>query len=170
MLSELSPSEYNPYYAMYIEKAMHKNIVEGLGISKEDFIIFVKGLSDDKLVYAYEDGKWTIAEVLLHLIDTERIFVYRALRFARNDKSPLVGFDQDAYVPNTNANDYTKQELIEEFTAVRNHSIALFKSFTATMSSRIGEASGSPMSARAVGYIITGHQIHHFTVIKERYV
>ncbi len=170
MLSQLKEEEFNPYYGTYISKAEHSNIVEGLEKSQQEFVDFVTSIPDEKLTYAYADGKWAIAEVLQHLIDTERIFSYRALRFARNDKTPIMGFDQDDFVPYSNANNYSKTDLITDFTAVRNNSISLFRSFTDEMLLRIGEASGSPMSTRAAGYILSGHQKHHFEVINERYL
>ncbi|MEW7291895.1 DinB family protein [Aquimarina sp. 2304DJ70-9] len=170
MLSLLKEGEFNPYYGIYISKAEHSDIVEGLQSSKKEFVDFVNSIPTEKLTYAYADGKWTINEVLQHLIDTERIFAYRALRFARNDKTPILGFEQDDYVPNSNANSYRKEEIIADFEAVRSSSITLFKSFTDEMLHRIGEASGSPMSTRAVGYILAGHQKHHFNVIQERYL
>lgn len=170
MLTQLEKTEFHPYYGTYISKAEYPDIVEGLVQSKKEFVDFVNKIPEEKLQYAYADGKWTIAEVLQHLIDTERIFAYRALRFARNDKTPLMGFEQDDYAPNSNANNFSRQELISDFEAVRSASVTLFKGFTAEMLQRIGEASGSPMSARAVGYILAGHQRHHFDVIRERYL
>ncbi|WP_271781883.1 DinB family protein [Aquimarina algiphila] len=170
MLSQISENEYNPYYAMYISKAEYPDIVLGLQNSREEFVDFVQSIPEDKMTYAYADGKWTVAEVLQHLIDTERIFSYRALRFARNDQTPIMGFEQDDYVPNSNANHYGKEDMLSDFVAVRNSSITLFKSFTDEMLTRIGEASKSPMSARAAGYILSGHQKHHCEIIKERYL
>ncbi len=170
MLSQLKEGEFNPYYSMYINQAEHADIAEGLEAEKDEFVTFVESIPEEKWSYAYAENKWTIAEVLQHIIDTERIFAYRALRFARKDKTALAGFDQDDYVPNSNANHYSKHQLISDFVAARNNSIAMFDSFTQEMLLHIGEASGSPMSARAVGYILQGHQKHHFKVIKERYL
>ncbi len=170
MLAQLKEEEYNPYYGIYIAKAEYTNIVEGLQNGKKGFVDFVKSIPEEKLTYAYANDKWTIAEVLQHLIDTERIFTYRALRFSRKDQTPLMGFDQDNYAPNSNANHYNVSQILEDFEAVRNSSITLFRSFTDEMLCNIGQASGSPMSARAVGYILAGHQKHHFEVINERYL
>jgi len=170
MQSLLTPEEYNSYYGTYIDKAESATIVEGLQLGKQGFVDFVNSIPEEKLAFAYAEEKWTIAEVLQHIIDTERIFSYRALRFARNDKSPLIGFDQDQYVPNSNANSYSKEEFIGDFEATRNSTIALFRGFTGEMLTQIGEASGSPMSARAAGYILSGHQVHHLDIIKERYL
>ncbi|WP_438712121.1 DinB family protein [Aquimarina muelleri] len=170
MLSQLKEVEYNSYYATYISRAEYPNIVEGLKNSQKEFVDFIQSIPQEKFIHAYAEGKWTIAEVFQHIIDTERIFAYRALRFARNDKTPIMGFEQDDYVPNSNANNLSKEDLITDFNAVRNCSISLFNSFTDEMLTRIGEASGSPMSARAAGYILAGHQKHHLEVIKERYL
>jgi len=170
MQSLLIPEEYNPYYGRYIDKAENPNIVVALQLGKQKFIDFVKEIPNEKFPFAYAPDKWTVAEVLQHIIDTERIFSYRALCFARKDTSPLTGFDQDAYVPNSNANAYSKEEFIEDFEAVRNSTISLFKGFTETMLTQIGEASDSPMSARAAGYVVSGHQTHHLDVIQEKYL
>ncbi|MBG6129815.1 putative damage-inducible protein DinB [Aquimarina sp. EL_43] len=170
MVSQLKEGEFNPYYETYINKAESPDIVKGLESSQKEFVDFVQSIPDEKLTHAYAKDKWTVAEVLQHVIDGERIFAYRALRFARNDKTPIMGFEQDDYVPYSNANNYSKEELISDFQSARNNSISLFKSFTGEMLTRIGEASGSPMSSRAAGYILIGHQKHHFEVIKERYL
>ena len=170
MISQLRKEEFHPYYGTYIAKAEFPDIVEGLKAGKTEFIDFVSVLPDEKLAFAYAEGKWTVAEVLLHLIDSERIFAYRALRFARKDNTPLAGFDQDVYVPNSNAKHMTKNGIIEDYEAVRNSSITMYKNFTEEMLQFIGTASDSPMSARALGYILAGHQRHHLEVINEKYL
>lgn len=170
MKENLTKEEYNPYYEGYISKASHSNIIEGLQMDKDVFIHFIETLPNDKWTYAYAEGKWTIAEVLQHIIDTERIFSYRAFCFARNDKTPLAGFEQDEYVPSSGANNYTKAEMLSDFLAVRHSTISLFSTFNDKMLQRIGIASGSPMSARAAGYILSGHQNHHVGIIEERYL
>ena len=108
--------------------------------------------------------------MLQHIIDTERIFAYRALRFSRNDTANLLGFDQDDFNTESEANSRSKNELIEDFKATRLATIALFSSFTNTMLQRIGNASDSSMSARATGFIIVGHTRHHLDVLQERYL
>lgn len=127
-------------------------------------------ISDKKLGFAYAEGKWTLAEAIVHIIDTERIFQYRSLRIARNDKTPLPGFDQDDYVPQSNASGRSTTSLIEEYKAVRDATITLFSSFDEEAMLRIGIASDSKMSTRALGFIISGHQAHHVKIIKERYL
>ncbi len=170
MIKSLAPEEYNSYYGTYIAKVTSPNIVSGLQESRQEFLKFVEDIPEDKLPYAYAEGKWTVAEVIQHLLDTERIFNYRALCFARNDKSPLPGFEQDDYVPFSGANSLTKEQLVNDYKAVRDNSIALFSNFSPEMLERIGTGSGSPMSCRAAGYIMIGHQYHHLEVLKERYL
>ena len=130
----------------------------------------INSIPEGKFGFAYAEGKWTLAELLMHIIDAERVFQYRALRFARNDKTPLAGFDQDDYIPECNAGGRSKKDLLEEYAAVRESTIKLFQSFDDEMLKRVGNASGSDMSARAMGFIICGHQAHHLKIIKERYL
>ncbi len=108
-------------------------------------------------------------EVVQHIIDTERVFCYRALRFARNDKTSLPGFDQDLFVANVNANARNWIDILEEMRVVRQGTILLFKSFTDEALQKIGEGSGKNMSVRAIGFLCYGHQMHHLKVLKERY-
>ena len=135
----------------------------------KDMQSFMARLEDHKLTFAYETGKWTVAEVLVHLLDAERIFQYRALRFARNDRSELPGFEQDDYVVESFANQRTKAEILEEFMGIRQASISLFKSFNEDSLRRMGTASGVKMSVRALGYVICGHQVHHLKVLEDYY-
>lgn len=167
--SDLPVSEYNPYYHTYILALGDVNLMDSLKGGKESFTSFMEELSEEKLNYSYGEGKWTLAEVLMHIIDAERVFQYRALRFGRNDDTPLAGFDQDVYVPQSNASRKTKSEILDEYQAVRNGTISLFKSFDDDALKRIGMASDSKMSTRAMGFIICGHQVHHLKIIRERY-
>lgn len=166
----ISANEYDPYYKSYIELSLKKPFVEALTENRNTVIDFFKAVPQHKLEYAYAEGKWTPKDILLHLTDAERVFAYRALRIARNDKTELSGFEQNDYVPMASANMRTIDSLIEEYNAVRNASIALFKSFSPEMLLRIGNASSSAISVRAIGYILTGHENHHMAVIKERYL
>ena len=124
----------------------------------------------DKFDYRYAEGKWTIKDIIQHLIDAERIFTYRALRFARNDKTNLSGFDENDYVDEANANDRTVMQLLTEMSAVRHATLLLFKSFTNEQLIRIGTSNNNLLSVRALGYIIIGHQNHHQRVFEERYL
>lgn len=164
-------NEFAPFYANYIAKALlHNNIVEGLKQQHIEVVSFFKSIPDNKQEFQYAEGKWTPKDVLLHLIDAERIFTYRALRISRNDQTPLHGFEENDYVPNACANARKMDSLVKEFETVRNATISLFSSFTEVQLMRLGIASGSTVSVRAIGSIILGHERHHIEVIKERYL
>lgn len=168
--SELPASEYNPYYRAYVDALGEVELLPELERGRDVFIAFLQELPEAKLDFAYAEGKWTLAELLMHVVDAERVFQYRALRFARNDKTPLAGFDQDVYVPQSNADKKTKEEILTEYTAVRESTITLFKSFDNNALKRIGVASDSEMSTRAMGFVICGHQAHHLRISQERYL
>ncbi|WP_178985241.1 DinB family protein [Winogradskyella helgolandensis] len=170
-LNTMKTSEYNSYYKPYID-ALNKDIgiVDGLKQNLDDLVSFYSNIPQEKHNYAYAEGKWTIKDVLLHTIDTERVFAYRALRIARHDKTPLAGFEQNDYVDYAFAANRSIESLLEEYRAVRQATIALFGSFDTDSLLLIGEASGFPISVRAIGYIIMGHENHHVKIIKERYL
>ncbi|MGK4567904.1 DinB family protein [Flavobacterium sp. 3HN19-14] len=168
--NQLPVNEYAAAYAGYIQVLENVHLIEELEISQHDFIRFVQNIPMDKFDYRYAEGKWTIKDIILHLIDAERIFAYRALRFARKDKTPLASFDENEYVDNALANNRSVQDLLSEFATVRQSTLALFKSFSAEMLSETGTASGKEMSVRALGFVIIGHQKHHQKVYKERYL
>lgn len=170
LLSGLSASEYNSYYHTYIKALGEVSLMDGLINGKKEFLSLLEKIPEGKLSFAYAEGKWTLAEAIVHIMDTERVFQYRALRFARNDKTDLPGFDQDGFVPYSNAAMRTMQDMVEEYKAVRDSTLTLFKSFDVEALKRKGVASGSPMSVRAMGFIISGHQAHHVRIIRERYL
>lgn len=118
----------------------------------------------------YELGKWTIKDIIQHCIDTERIMSYRALRFARNDQTPLPGFEENDYAQNTLASERTLEDLLDEFEIVRAATLAQFQNFNDSMLHRSGKASASVISVGALGFVIVGHAIHHNNVIRERYL
>lgn len=168
--SDLSDHEYHPYYKNYITQVVYNDLIEGLKDSFAKTLSFFKSIPNDKLGYQYAEGKWTVKEIIQHLVDAEIVFSYRALRFARNDKTSLPGFDENAYVPSSLANNVSLDQLLNHYSFVRQSTIALFKSFDKEMLMRIGQASGSDMSVRALGFVIIGHETHHCKVIKERYL
>ncbi len=168
--NQLKENEYSSFYKNYITILGEVNLLEVLTNSLENLISTLKNLPEEKLQYRYEEGKWTIKELIQHIIDAERVLSYRALRFARNDTTNLQGFDEDWYVKNSNGNDRNFDELLNEFSLLRKATISLFKSFSNEMLTNIGSANGSDISVRALGFIIAGHQIHHLNIIKEKYL
>ena len=130
----------------------------------------VRSIPEEKGEYRYASGKWTIKELICHMMDAERIFAYRALRFARNDNTPLEGFEENDYAPEANAQGRTIQQLADEMECLRKSTIDLFMSFTPLMLSRKGTANKTEISVLNLGYIIPGHETHHRLVIQERYL
>lgn len=169
--SQLQPSEYASYYGNYIAQVSEEyTLIEELEISLHRFIKFVQNIPMDKFDYRYAEGKWTIKDIIQHIIDAERVFAYRALRFARNDKTALPGFEENDYVAEANSGKRTIMELLTELSAVRHATLLLFKSFNSEQMLRSGIASNNPMSVRALGFVIIGHQNHHQKVFEERYL
>ena len=169
-LSSLQSTEYDTYYKPYIEALGEVDLLNELEHSFITFIDFLKTIPTEKLEYRYAEGKWTIKDIVQHLIDAERIFAYRALRIARKDQTPLPGFEENEYVETAFANNRTMEDLIEEFTIVRKATLSLFKTFTEEQLMQMGTASEKPVSVRAIGFITLGHQKHHEKIIKERYL
>lgn len=168
--TELPVNEYAAYYAPYVNALGDVNLIEELEISLHDFIRFVQNIPMDKFDFRYAEDKWNIKEIIQHVIDTERIFAYRALRISRNDQTPLPGFDENDYVNNTQASNRSIQDLLTEFSAVRHSNLFLFKSLSEEQLKRIGTASNVAVSVRAIGFIMIGHQKHHLKVFEERYL
>lgn len=168
--TQLNDNEYALFYKNYIQRLGDVNLIEVLNNSLQDIVTTIKDLPEEKLVYRYAEGKWTIKELVQHIIDAERVLSYRALRFSRNDITDLHGFDEDWYVDNSNGNNRNFSELLNELTLIRKASISLFNSFSDDMLTMKGSANGSKMSVRALGFIIAGHQMHHLKIIKEKYL
>ncbi|MCG3121005.1 MAG: hypothetical protein ALAOOOJD_03939 [bacterium] len=163
--------EYAPYTIMYIgllpdDGLVLQHLQDNLQATKN----FILALPTEKLAYRYAEGKWTIKEILVHLSDDERIYAYRALRFARNDKTELPGFEQDDYARYSGANARGLDDILEELTAVRNATLSLFNGFDDEALIRAGVANGHVMSVRAAAYHLAGHELHHINIIKERYL
>jgi len=170
-VSQVVSDEYAGYFGTYVSQVSDEyTLVEELEVSVHRFIKFVQNIPMDKFDYRYAEGKWTIKDIILHLIDAERIFAYRALRFARNDKTALPGFDENDYVEEAKANNRSIQDLLTEMLIVRQATLALFKSLSEEQLLRKGVASNNPISVRALGFIIIGHQNHHQRVFEERYL
>lgn len=165
------PGEYAPYAIMYIgllpdDGLVLRHLRDNLRATRE----LVLSLPEETLLFRYAPGKWTIKEILVHLSDDERIYSYRALRFARNDKTELPGFEQDHYALHSGADERSVRDILRELAAVREATIALFQSFDKETLLRSGVANGAVMSVRAAVYHLAGHELHHVNIIKERYL
>ena len=170
MISEISTLEYAPFYEGYIKKSEGLPLVEGLNEGLKKTKRLISSFPEDKWDYRYAEGKWTPKEILLHLIDSERVFVYRALLIARSETPDIKGFDQDEFVENSYANTRSLSSLYTEYSQVRKATISLFESFSHETLMRLGKANGAQVSVRAIGRIILGHEIHHINVLRERYL
>ncbi|HEY3288360.1 MAG TPA: DinB family protein [Gemmatimonadaceae bacterium] len=161
--------EFAPFYAGYVAAVPDGDISRTLAQQGEDMLSRLKGLSEAQAAHAYAPGKWTVKEVVCHISDAERIFAYRLLRIARGDATPLAPFDEDAYAAHCEANDRTLDTLLGEFAAVRGASLALLRWLPEAAWTRRGTASGKEISVRALAWIMTGHALHHVSVLKDRY-
>lgn len=170
----MEPQEltYPTFFEPYVSKALNLNttIIQTLETTLKDLLLLLSDLNDEKQLYAYDEDKWTIKELLSHMIDTERILAYRALSIARNEKSNLLSFDENEYVTNSNANEIPFADLLNEFSLVRKSIIALYRSFNDEIYQRIGIVGNSKVSVQALGYIISGHVLHHLGVIESKYL
>jgi uncharacterized damage-inducible protein DinB len=170
-VSDLQPDEYAAYHEKYLQLIDTEwPLIEELEVSVHNFIRFVQDIPMDKYDYRYAEGKWTIKDIIQHLIDTERIFTYRALRFARKDGTVLPGFDENLYAETANGADGKLQVMLTELALVRQSTIMLFKSFSQECLLNRGVASNNTVSVRALGFIIIGHQNHHMKIFRERYL
>ncbi|MBS1667094.1 MAG: DinB family protein [Bacteroidetes bacterium] len=158
------------FYQTYIQAAKEQEPLKSLKKNSKDFKDFIKKIPAKKHNYAYAEGKWTIKELIQHLIDTERVFAYRALRFARKDATPLASFDENAWAANAKVGDRKWDDLIKEFRAVRKSTEMMFESFDDEALLSSGTASNHPINVVALGFIAAGHVAHHCRIIKERYL
>lgn len=168
-LSELKENEFNHFYAAYLNMVGEEELIEALETSRDWFVNYSSELTVEKLAYAYGPNKWTIAEVLIHITDTERIFQYRAFRFSKNDQTPLPGFDHEDYVGKSESEKRTKEDIVAEFLAVREATLTMFRLMSKEKLSYIGTASDMPWSVAALGFVISGHLKHHAKILEERY-
>lgn len=164
------PNEYAEHYKKYIDLVKGDNIIKALSDQVIDVQAIISEIPEEKENFAYAEGKWTIKEVLGHIIDTERIFAYRTLRFARKDKTPLPGFDENLFVQHSHFQKQTLYNLGHEFAIVREANLALWKQFDEQALNEIGNANGKDMSVRAILYSVAGHTSHHLNVIKLKYL
>jgi hypothetical protein len=162
-------NEYPPYYNRYINLIEDEDILAVLENQKQEISDLLNGLGEEAAAYRYAPDKWSVKEVIGHIIDVERIFSHRALRFARNDKTPLPEFDQDNYIHNANFDLRTLIDIADEYRAVRESTLSMFYSFADEFYSREGTASGFKFTVRAIPFIIAGHEVHHQQILREQY-
>jgi len=163
------PGEHHPYYGRYIGPVPDGDVLDRLEEQAGEVEGTFRSFGEEGSLHRYAPGKWSVKEVLGHLNDTERLFVYRALTFARNDATELPGMDENAWVAGADFDRVPLSALLEEFLAVRRASVLLFRSLPPDVLSRRGTANGSMMSVRAVPWILAGHVAHHLGVVEERY-
>lgn len=165
-----NPSEYDTFYAGYITRVPESDVLSVLRHQQAEIPEMLKELSEEEFSRRYEPSKWNLKELVGHLIDTERLFSFRALCFARGETQPLPGFDQDDYVQAGSFGTRTSKSLLAEHCAVRESSIQLFENLDPTAWSRTGLANQVTFSVRAIAFIIAGHEAHHIEVVKNRYL
>jgi len=161
--------EHAPYFGKYISLVGGEDVVTTLEEQRRETLMLLSSLSEDDGDSRYAPGKWSVKEVLGHVNDTERIMSYRALRIARGDQTPLPGFEQDDYVKNAAHGRMSVDDLLEEYIAVRRGTLALFRHFDDAAWRRVGVASENPTSARALAFIIAGHELHHRRILEDKY-
>lgn len=162
--------DFGAFYQGYADLATGNSVAELLAIHPAAIAAFITAIPEEKANFAYATGKWTIKQLLQHLIDTERIFAYRALRISRKDTTPLPGFDENHYAENAPVEDRSLADLKEEYFLVRKTTDILLASFQEDQLSFVGNASGHPCTLNALCFIIFGHNLHHINILRERYL
>jgi hypothetical protein len=169
-ISRPAPTEYAPYYGRYIDLVPEGDILTFLSGQIHKTLSLVGSVGEDKADFRYAPGKWSIREVVGHVIDTERVFAFRAFAFSRNDRNALPGMDQEEYARGANHGERRLSAILDEYRSVRGATIALVGSFSEEMLMRTGTASGFGFTVRSLAYIIAGHEQHHLRVLRERYL
>lgn len=162
--------EYAPYHQQYVSLVGEDDVLAVLSSQAEELRRLLSGVSEEKGDFAYSEGKWTLKQQLGHVIDAERIFGYRAFRISRGDETPLAGFDQDLYITRGGHNEIETADLIEEFDLTRRANLAFFKKLGSSEFERMGTASNTMVSVRALAFIMAGHARHHFGILREHYL
>lgn len=162
--------EHAPYYGAYIAEAPAGDLISALDSQRADVLATLKRVPESRAGHRYAEGKWSIREVIAHICDSERVFAYRLLRFARGDATALASFDENVFAKASEADARTLADLAEEFAAVRGATIALIRPMQDPQMARRGTASGKEISARALAWIVAGHAQHHLKVLRERYL
>ncbi|MBW8360561.1 MAG: DinB family protein [Kaistella sp.] len=163
-------TDFQKYTQRYLDLISSENWLEELRISGRNTVGVYQNLLEDHGNFAYAEGKWTLKELLQHLIDAERIFAYRALRFARKDKTELAGWNEEEYAKSYFSSERTLKSLIDEFETVRKSSVIFFENLNCSQLQETGIANGNEISVETIGKLIVGHNIHHLNIIAERYL
>ena len=164
------PSILTPYQKSYVDLVPNGSLPTIMDQNGRDTVAFLKALPAEKNKYRYAPGKWSIAELVQHIIDTERIFAYRMLCIARGEHAPLPGFEENDYARESGADQRNFSDIVDEFTAVRNATTSLLKSFSDSRLDKKGTSNGKPAYVRSLAFMVAGHEIHHINIIKERYL
>jgi hypothetical protein len=163
------PTEYAPFYDTYVSKVQEDDLIHALQSSLEEIRETLVSIPVEKSDHAYDEGKWTVKQVLQHVLDAERVFSYRALCIARGEQQALPSFDENSYAALATVEQRHIKDMKEELLALRSSVYLMFRGFDPEMLMRMGTASGKAISANALGYIIIGHARHHFNILRERY-
>ena len=158
------------FYKNYVKQIEQPDVLTALRFSGYRMLETVHGIPDKLADHRYADGKWTVRELLCHIIDAERIFAYRALRFSRNDQTALAPFDENTYAPSANASGRTLRKIADEMHHLRISTLDLYESFSPEMLNHKGKVGENELSVIALGFIIAGHETHHRHILKERYL
>jgi hypothetical protein len=169
-LARPDATEYAPFYETYVSKVPEGDLLRLLEDQRRETQRLLAGLSETQALHRYAPGKWSVKEVVGHLADCERVFGYRALRFARADDHALAGFDETVWVPAGGFDARSLTDLATELDAVRRATIALFQGFDPAAFTRRGTANNQPISVRALAYVIAGHERHHVAILRDRYL
>lgn len=164
------PSEYDPYYETYISLVPENEIKPVLAAQTAELTALFAKVPEEKGAFAYADGKWSVKELLGHLIDAERMFAYRTFRISRGDKTPIEGFEQDGYIENAHSNERSFAELLTEFELLRQANMIFFNNLKDDAWTRTGTANEKEISVRAIAFIMAGHIRHHLLILNERYL
>jgi hypothetical protein len=165
-----APTEHIPYYEHYVSLVPGGDFLKVFAQQVEEVRAFVESVPPDRELYRYAPGKWSLREAMVHVLDTERIFAYRACCIARGETQVLTGYDQDAYVVHSEADRQSLRDLLEEFEHQRCGNLIMLRGMSEETSKRMGVANNDPVSVRALAYIMAGHVTHHLQIFRERYL
>ncbi len=166
----LKPQPLGNYFDRYLNLSNDADLISGFKRQTNETLQLLAPFTEEQWNYRYAEGKWSIKEILIHLMDTERVFAYRALRFARLDKTPLPSYDENHFAANCMADERTVKSILEEYMVVRTCTVAMFVNFHESVLNHVGIASDYQITPAGLGFIILGHEMHHTNVIRDRYM